>query len=803
MRTLPIIWAAIIALSATGRAANPAVEKAQNALRDGLPKAAIAPLEEAIRKSPAGERNSLGLLLARAQLDAGLPGEALRTLDEYCDKDSSQAAVLRAAALAAQGKLEAAAKLVSPLAPASADAKLLLARIRLQQGDRVAASAALPGENETPPSEPDALRLLIDLQLQLGNWGDAQSLIDLAKADSLLPAAELDVAAGRVLLAQDQPSGASELFRAVLESGDLPGPVRDNARLGLARSLTALGVDNRARDVLRETITSNPDTPTMRESMERWITLSRKAGEDPSANLREWAAQKDSRRTTEARLQLARSEIDAKRAESAIALLGQVKTGEEISAEDSLRSKLLLAEAQIATGQTGEARAILDDLDASAAGSDFSVADLRGRAFAATGDHRKAYESFQEALKRARTPEETSAAAANAMLAALASNDTALARASYEVLRKTAPADPSLLRWSFLLATAEAREGNIDSLAALAGRSAAAEYAFQAKLALAEWRLARGEPAAAERILGTARQEADVPDRASALAAAEIFAADSAGSKPREELVKACEAFLTEHGSSPEALDIRFKLAELHSRAGDHAAAESILSGIARSQPDAETAALAKFLAAQAASRSMSAEGAGRALAWYDELAQSSSPLRYRARFEQASLLLRDQQFTDAQKLYDRLLASDPPPEVRQAALMEKGDTLFALAAQDPAKLSEAAEVYAKVSADLSAPPDWRDQAACKRAAVLARAGRATEALAAYHDVLSKPPQQSADLFWFYKAGLEAARLLEEQKDWPAAIAVYDQLAAVKGPQREELAQRARRLRLEHFIWEN
>jgi hypothetical protein len=34
-------------------------------------------------------------------------------------------------------------------------------------------------------------------------------------------------------------------------------------------------------------------------------------------------------------------------------------------------------------------------------------------------------------------------------------------------------------------------------------------------------------------------------------------------------------------------------------------------------------------------------------------------------------------------------------------------------------------------------------------------------------------------------------------------VAVYDRLASAGGAQREELKQRARRLRLEHFIWEN
>jgi hypothetical protein len=199
----------------------------------------------------------------------------------------------------------------------------------------------------------------------------------------------------------------------------------------------------------------------------------------------------------------------------------------------------------------------------------------------------------------------------------------------------------------------------------------------------------------------------------------------------------------------------------------------------------------------------MSTEGAGRALAGLEEIAQSNSPLRHRARFEQATLLLRERRFDDALKIYDGLLAGDLPAEVRHAARMEKGDTLVALGAEKPDKFAEAAAIYQGIAQDASAPADWRDQAACKRAAALARAGQTEAALAAYREVLARPPGEKADHFWFYKAGLEAGRLLEEEQDWPAAIAVYDLMASADGPQSEEIKQRSRRLRLEHFIWEN
>ena len=781
------------------------VEKAESALRDGFPQAAIAPLQDALRKAPASEKNTLGLLLSRAQLAAGRPTDALKTLDGECDRGSEEEVLLRAAAFAAQGSLDDAAKLVEPLSGKNRAASLLLARILQEQGKLRDASLLMNPPDGSLPDDPDTLRLLIDLQLSNGEFDDAAKTINAALQQKQLPQTELDVAIGRLRLAEARPSDAAEAFRQVLATDNLSAPVRDNARLGLARALIMLGVETRAREILREAIAESPDAVAMPDMMSAWISMEKKAGADPSGNLRAWSTEKSGRRALEARLQLARLDIDQKRAETAASSMSELLDEPSLSPANVLRSRLLLAEALIAGGKANEAITMLEALQSDTSGvtPNYRLADLRGRAMAATGAYRKSYEAFAAAVELSRSPEEKTAAATNCFLTALGVNDLPLARDSYDQLRRTDPTNPELVRWSFLLSSAEAREGQLTGLEDLSRRTPASEYSFLAKLALAEWRLARGETTEARQILDTTRPEADSEERAASLAAVEIFAADNSGSRSREDLIRDCREFLDKYPQTPEAVDIAFKLGELHSRTGDHAAAEAILVKLAQSISDPESAALAKFLAAQSAARSMSTEGSGRALAWFDEIAQGNTSIRHRARFEQASLLLRDRRYEDSITLYDRILSANPPGEVRLAALMEKGDTLLAVAQDKPEKLAEATAIYASLASDAEASADWRDQAACKQAAGLARAGQTEAALAIYREILTRPPGTAADHFWFYKAGLEAARILEQQSDWPAAIAVYDQMASTEGPQRDDILQRARRLRLEHFIWEN
>lgn len=796
----------LVAVATPCAAQDDAVRRAGDALRDGFPQAALAPLQQALRSAPAGRKHEIGLLLARAQLAAGRPADALKTLEAACDGAATETAVVRASALAAQGATEEAVKIASKLAPENPAAALLLARIRFEQGDLAGARELLPDPAAGVPEDPNILRLLLDWQFAAGKPDDTALLVDQAREKSLLPAEESDVALGRLRLAQNRPADAADIFRGVLAAGKLSGPVRDNARMGLTRALLALGVDSRARDVLREGIAEAPDSPTMRESLEQWILLESRLGTDPITDLRAWAAEKGTRRAFEAALQLARLDIEQKRLDPAGKTLEAMSADPAIRPDDLLRVRLLLAEGRIAGGQPQAALEILDGLPAVPEGSPqaYRVADAKARALAASGARKEARDAFLASLRAARTPAEISVASGNTILAALAADDLALARKTLDLLRAQAPADPELVRLAFLLAAAEARAGDTTALAALAGRPPAAEFAFEAKLALAQWRLARGEPAAAERILRTAEPEADNEVRAAALAAAEIFAADNSGSRSREEVVALCREFLDRHPQAADATDVAFKLGEILSREGNHSAAESVYISLAARTTDPESAALAKYLAAQSASRSMSPDGAARALQWLDQIAQTAGPLRHRARLDQASLLARDRRHEDALTLYDQVLAAEPPPEIRHAALMEKGDTLFALGAAGKAgQFEAAAQAYAALAGRADAPADWRDQAACKKAAALAQAGRPEEALAEYRAILARPAGEGADTFWFYKAGLEAALLLEQQRDWPAAIAVYDQLASAEGPQREELRQRARRLRLEHFIWEN
>ena len=78
------------------------------------------------------------------------------------------------------------------------------------------------------------------------------------------------------------------------------------------------------------------------------------------------------------------------------------------------------------------------------------------------------------------------------------------------------------------------------------------------------------------------------------------------------------------------------------------------------------------------------------------------------------------------------------------------------------------------------------------------------EALATFYRIIEDQtrPDQEREFFWYYKAGFNAARLLEADSKWEPAAAVYEKLAFAGGARSEEAKSRLNQLRLEHFLWD-
>jgi tetratricopeptide (TPR) repeat protein len=245
------------------------------------------------------------------------------------------------------------------------------------------------------------------------------------------------------------------------------------------------------------------------------------------------------------------------------------------------------------------------------------------------------------------------------------------------------------------------------------------------------------------------------------------------------------------------------KLAELYYRRQDFANAQTQFEIIAQQNPNDTLAEKALFFAAQSAMSSMGEHTLDRALVLFDQVAQKNGTMRWAARNEEAVIERRLGKPNDALTLYDEVLKSDAGTSEKREALCGKGDIFFEAGAADPTSYQRAIEAYEQLAGDKEGSIHWRNQALFKKGLCLEKKGDRPGALATFYKILEDESRQGErrELFWYYKAGFNAARLLEEDSKWQSAVAIYDKLVAAGGNRSEEAKARLNNIRLEHFLW--
>ena len=245
------------------------------------------------------------------------------------------------------------------------------------------------------------------------------------------------------------------------------------------------------------------------------------------------------------------------------------------------------------------------------------------------------------------------------------------------------------------------------------------------------------------------------------------------------------------------------KLAEAYYQRHDFPNAQTEFELFAQQNSSSPLAEKALFFAAKSAMASMAPHSLDRAIVLFDQVVQLKGDLRWAARNEQAVIERKLGKPHEALLLYDEVLKNDAKPAERREALCGKGDVFFDLSATDPANYQRAIEAYDQLAADPDVPAHWRNQALFKKGICLEKKADQEGALSAFYQVIetATPAGRLPEFFWFYKAGFNAARLLENQAKWEAAASVYEKLAAAGGIRSGEARVRLSRLRLEHFLW--
>ncbi len=283
-----------------------------------------------------------------------------------------------------------------------------------------------------------------------------------------------------------------------------------------------------------------------------------------------------------------------------------------------------------------------------------------------------------------------------------------------------------------------------------------------------------------------------------------IWLEDTPANIDEAKVLSLATQFVRNHPASAFIPDVRMKLAEAYYRREDFANAQTQFELLVAHNPNGPLAEKALFFAAESAMASMGTASLEHALTLFDEVVHKDGELKWAARNEQAVIERKLGKPQDALALYDEVLKGNAKPGEKREALCGKGDIYMEMGAAAPEEYKHAIENYDQLIAESDAPPHWRNQALFKKGVCLEKLGDQDGSLEILYRVLENEsqPGKPREFFWFYKAGFNAARLLEEQQKWSSAAAIYQRLAAAEGMRSDEAKSRLAQLRLEHFLWD-
>lgn len=789
--------------------------RATQPLNDGVPQVAVMRLRELLSGSLTDEeRRRTTVRLVQALIASERYAEALDLLVAPALRDELGAPFFHAQALAGLGRWREALPLYV----------------------RTAADTASPFRNDALFGQAEALRALArhdealeilrpltrdqrwkvrarlrsaELLLAKNDAPGAKRLIDSIRPQTAAERKERRFLRGRLEFARDNRERALELFSSILKQPE--GATREvlvATLFAIAEAHLQANTPGAGDDFLEDFIERRPTDPALPAIFAKLDQLYAAERKQTRHELGRWSNDPAQPRAALALWYLARAELRIGRRDLAIAAFERLRTkhgGAGVVAQAFVEYAAL----QIEDGRHDEGATVLELARTLRPTPELidRIDLLAGRSLYSTAKFERAAQTFDAVAQR--ISPHASGAVFNASLAWLQTGNEKEAAGRAQEFSERAGSDTA--RGDLLLEQALIQASNRDRQAGESLEKFIREFGkhprmSEAWVALAELAFHSAPPRneEARKHLARAAESQPTPlarERADYLM---IWLEDAEASGDEAKVIALANAFLQTHSESALLPDVRLKLAETYFRRQDFAGAQTQFELLAQRNPTSPIAEKARFFAAQSAMQGMAAESLDRALVLFEEVVKAGGEFKWSARNQQALIERKLGKSQDALTLYEEVLRGNAGAAEKREALCGKGDILYELGAADPESYRRAIQVYEQLAGQADAPPHWRNQALFKKGMCHEKLDEPAEALATFYRIVDNDgkPDRPREFFWFYKAGFNAARLLEQEAKWQPAAAIYEKLAFAGGGRSEEAKSRLNRLRLEHFLWE-
>jgi tetratricopeptide (TPR) repeat protein len=790
-------------------------EDAVRADQEGIPEVSIQKLRNYLSAPGAQHVAEAKLLLAKCLLSTDQPAAALQVLDPQT-LDSIVGRSLRAEALLRSGRWKEAETMWSQIVEDPnvggniVEARLGLAEAQQQLGaSREALQTLSPLIKDQNLVDASPFLMAAELELQLSDFKDAQDLLAKVNHPDRLQAARKEALAGRLSLITGDLDAAENSFRQVLTSQPGQGSrVATIAQLGLANIYIARKEYEEAESIVEKIIGEETETENLPDLFQALYSIYLLEQTPSLADLTRWAQedpkQLGSDRPVFAQFYLGKLELKIGSHTNGLNLLRQF-IADHASHPLAGSAVITLARQLDADGNFGEAVGLAKQwlaANGNASPTDragvqevLADAEVQGKNFTSAFD-------LYAQLSQEPTPNQ-GRFLFNAAICALRLGNEALYRQSFEVLARSPNTESERGALEFEKAMLEAKTDS--ALAEKSLRQFLIDFPEdphkpQAHLALAEIAFTQS-PSDRSRLESELIQVAtDDGSTQEEKARLQFFASANDSNQPITAVSRLAQDFVQKYPHSHFRPEIRIKLGEVYFRQDDYPNAQTQFELVTEEDPDSPLVETALFLAGEAARKSMNSSSMDHAVELFEEVYKINGPLRYRARLEQALTKRQALQDREAIVLLNDLLNQTIPVDIRCEAMDAKGDAEFTLGPKDEGEYREAIKTFNSLAVLEGVSAVCRQSALYKKAKCCEKIGQWDEALAAYYDVLSIDYGAPGEI-WYFRAGFDAAQILESKKSWASAAAIYQKLAATPSTRAEEAKNRLTRLRLEHFLW--
>lgn len=688
------------------------------------------------------------------------------------------------------------------------------------------------GQAESPAVSRTARVLLADVLVDLEHYQEASSILEQLKPETeggtvrdLLMRSYAELVEGKLAGKQGNLDQAIKSFTSVMDNKSYPEKIRDLGRLALAKAEIAREKNNpeQAEEETRAQPQEEEAPHTAGTAEERLLAFIGGKSEssllvdafnilldedifrtNPQAleKLNGWVKTKDSSRQPAAMhamgsLLLAKDDLE-----------GAVKIAEEGLSKypQSLPVQTLSLNtitALLDKNRLEDAERLISKYPGSAPGLTFQRGALAFR----KGDYALAQRLFREAARCASETTEGNALF-NENLAALNANDSTAAAALVKEAAGSAQLRERILFEQAHYAAKRMAPQAAELLADFVSLAENPTLKTQARLDQAEVALNLNPPdlETAHAILPLLEKEQLSPAQTMQLARLNILEAEDRQEWPSA--IQACRQAITLDAEGRQADMLHLKLGELLYKNGDFHEAQLVLQPFPSKYPDSPLQAAALFLAGKAAQQSNTGNTLKAALNIFKTLGEGDTPFAQPARIEEASVLLRMGKADQCIDALENLLSTPLPRYMRLLALSIQADAWVTKEDTNSDTLSKAINLCTEILNTPNLGLAWKFKALTQRAQFYERMNEQKKALDDYASILAHTPSGSSaskrrDWHWFYNAGFASIRLLGQLQDWDGALALAQKLAQTSGPRAREAATYARRIRLEHFIWQD